>query len=454
MSELLSLDIATLTEVVGYPGIFAIIFAESGALFAPFLPGASLLFAAGVLAAFDVFKIQILLPVVLAAAILGDSVGYWIGKKVGEALFARPDSRFFKREYLEQTKDFFRKYGSRTIVVARFIPIVRTFAPIMAGVGGMRYNTFLFYNVLGAFLWGGGMTLFGFFLGKHLPNAETYIAPIALAIIIITILPLIFQGVRTWKERQKPPRVVLFDLDGTLAPASEKLSPEIAEQFSSLLTKVPVALLSGARMDRIERDFLPSLPQGARLENLYIFPETCARGFRYANGWHLVYEHSIDEKERADALRILEEGVRAEGLDREPLTGERILSSAFQISYTGTGMDASAQEKEVWDPRREKRGRLKKRIDAALTELGLESRIVARTTMDITKKGVDKAIGVWWLSKHLSIAPRDMLFVGDEFGKNGNDTPVLKTGIQTREVANSRETLVVIQALLKVLSRS
>ena len=192
------IDLLSLVQIIGYPGIFGMIFAESGLLFGIFFPGASLLFASGVLAAAGVFNIWILVPGLIIAAVLGDSVGYWFGTKVGSALYNRPDSRFFRKAYLDQTKLFFDKYGTRAIVVARFIPIVRTFAPILAGVGSMSYRTFLFYNILGAVLWAGGVTLLGYFLGKSVPDAEKFILPLILVIVAFTLIPL---AIHWWQNR-------------------------------------------------------------------------------------------------------------------------------------------------------------------------------------------------------------------------------------------------------------
>ncbi|MBI4093551.1 VTT domain-containing protein [Candidatus Kaiserbacteria bacterium] len=191
-------DLLTLVQLIGYPGIFGIIFAESGVLIGVFFPGASLLFASGVLAAAGVFNIWILVPGLIVAAVLGDSVGYWFGTKVGTALYNRPDSRFFRKEYLDKTKLFFDKYGTRAVVVARFIPIVRTFAPILAGVGSMTYKTFLFYNILGALLWAGGVTLLGYYLGRIIPDAEKFILPLVLIIVGITLIPL---AIHWWQNR-------------------------------------------------------------------------------------------------------------------------------------------------------------------------------------------------------------------------------------------------------------
>lgn len=203
MEALLGIDLLSLVQFIGYPGVFGMIFAESGVLLGVFFPGASLLFASGVLAATGIFNIWILLPGVILAAILGDSVGYWFGTKVGPALFSRPDSRFFKQEYLERTKFFFEKYGTRTVVVARFIPIVRTFTPILAGVGSMRYSTFLFYNILGALLWAGGVTLLGYFLGRSIPHAEKFILPLVIVIVGITLIPV---ATHWWQNRASSDR--------------------------------------------------------------------------------------------------------------------------------------------------------------------------------------------------------------------------------------------------------
>src|SRR5207244_639258 len=148
-------DLTHIIEVLGYPGIFGIVLAESGLFFGVSLPGGSLLFTAGLLASQGFLNIYILMVTVIVAAVLGDTIGYWFGSWVGPALWRRPDSRFFKKAYLEQTRVFFDKHGSRTILLARFIPIVRTFAPILAGVAQMNYRTFLYYNGLGACLWGG-----------------------------------------------------------------------------------------------------------------------------------------------------------------------------------------------------------------------------------------------------------------------------------------------------------
>ena len=188
---ILNLDIVALVKVIGYLGIFGIIFAESGVLFGLFLPGDSLLLTSGLLASQGLFNIYWLVFVVASAAILGDNTGYWFGSKIGHKIFTKENSLFFNKKYLERTKEYYEKYGPMTVVIGRFIPIVRTFAPILAGVGEMNYRTFLSYNVIGAFLWAVGLTLLGFFLGSVIPGIEEYILPIIVLIIFVSILPVL-----------------------------------------------------------------------------------------------------------------------------------------------------------------------------------------------------------------------------------------------------------------------
>lgn len=192
-------DIVALIEWGGYVGLAAIIFAESGLFFGFFLPGDSLLFTAGFLASQGYLNIWILAPLLFIAAVAGDSIGYAFGYRVGPALFSRADSRFLKKEYLVRTEHFFEKYGSRAIIIARFIPIVRTFTPILAGVGKMRYATFLSFNIIGAGLWALGLTYLGYFLGSVIPGIDQYLLPIILAIIIISVLPPCYEY---WKSRR------------------------------------------------------------------------------------------------------------------------------------------------------------------------------------------------------------------------------------------------------------
>ncbi|HET9641554.1 MAG TPA: VTT domain-containing protein [Candidatus Paceibacterota bacterium] len=190
------LDPLAIVKTGSYLGIAIIIFAESGLLIGIFFPGDSLLFAAGLMSGVGFLSVAPLITFVVLAAILGDSVGYWFGANVGTGFFARKDSRFFKQEYLKRTELFYKKYGGRAVVLARFVPIVRTIAPILAGIGSMKYAKFLSYNAVGGILWGTGMTLLGYFLGTVLPDSEHYILPLSLVIVVISFLPIVINIIR------------------------------------------------------------------------------------------------------------------------------------------------------------------------------------------------------------------------------------------------------------------
>lgn len=190
------IDLLDLLRSVGYPGIFAIIFAESGLLVGIILPGDSLLFSAGILSASGVFNFPLLVLIAVAAAIAGDAVGYTFGKRVGRRLFERPDSRWFKREYLHRAEAFYERHGSKALVLARFIPIVRTLVPIVAGVGAMEYRRFATFNALGGVLWGAGITTMGYVAGNTIPNIDRYLLPVILLIILLSAAPTALEMLR------------------------------------------------------------------------------------------------------------------------------------------------------------------------------------------------------------------------------------------------------------------
>lgn len=198
--EFLGFDLISLIKTAGYVGLFAIVFAESGLFIGFFLPGDSLLFTAGFLASQDLLNIWALAMLMFLAAVLGDNFGYAFGRKVGPAIFKREDSWLFHKDHLERARIFYEKHGAKTLVLARFLPIVRTFAPILAGVGQMRYQTFFFYNILGGFLWAIGMTGLGYFLGATIPGVDKYLIPIILAIILLSVLPTLIHLWRTKKN--------------------------------------------------------------------------------------------------------------------------------------------------------------------------------------------------------------------------------------------------------------
>ena len=176
-------------KAAGYLGIFLIVFAESGILIGFFLPGDSLLFTAGFLASAGYLNLTLTLIVIIIGAILGDQIGYFLGRRYGPKIFKREESFLFKKKRVEDAKMFFEKHGKKTIIFARFIPFVRTLAPIIAGVGKMDYPTFVKYNVAGGIFWGGSITILGYFLGEIIPDIDSYLLPIIIAIVILSILP-------------------------------------------------------------------------------------------------------------------------------------------------------------------------------------------------------------------------------------------------------------------------
>jgi membrane-associated protein len=183
--------------------IFLVVFAESGLLVGFFLPGDSLLFAAGLVAGLEHRPhILILLGVAFVGAVLGDQVGYAFGQRTGPVLFQRPDSRLFKQENVRKAHDFFERHGPKAIVLARFVPIVRTFTPILAGVSGMRYRVFVTYNVVGGLLWSCLATLLGWGLGKRYPKIENYLTPAIVLIVLVSLAPVAYELLK--HRRQAP----------------------------------------------------------------------------------------------------------------------------------------------------------------------------------------------------------------------------------------------------------
>ncbi len=186
----------TLTYVI----LFAIIFAETGLVVFPFLPGDSLLFAAGTLSALGSLHLSAILLLFITAAIVGDSVNYWIGNLLGQKVVDNKNIKFINQEHIDKTEAFFKKHGGKAIVLARFVPIVRTFAPFVAGVGKMHYETFLFYNVVGGIIWVGLFTLAGYFFG-NIPFVKEHFEFVIFGIIGISLVPMLYEYI---KERNTP----------------------------------------------------------------------------------------------------------------------------------------------------------------------------------------------------------------------------------------------------------
>ena len=218
----LSLDPRDLLESFGpwaTVGLFLIIFAETGLLIGFFLPGDSLLFTAGILASQGNLNIAVIAIGCFLAAVIGDQVGYTIGRRAGPALFRKPDSRIFKQKYVDRTKEFFEKHGPKTILLARFVPIVRTFAPVLAGVGEMSRRTFTTYNVVGAFVWGVGVTVAGYILGEAIgEDIDKYLLPIIAVIIVLSILPPVIEALR---ERRRTRNAAAASSAGNEDPETE-----------------------------------------------------------------------------------------------------------------------------------------------------------------------------------------------------------------------------------------
>ena len=194
-------DLNALVQWAGYVGLTTIIFVETGLLVGFFLPGDSLLVTAGLLAAqpdfaLDVYRLGVILSI---AAIAGDTVGYWIGRTTGPRIFRREDSLLFHRKHLLRAQAFYERHGGKTIIIARFMPIIRTFAPVVAGVGNMNYRRFLAYNVIGGLLWIWSMLFTGYFLGRYVPGIDKHIEKVILLVIFLSILP----GIIGWLKSKR-----------------------------------------------------------------------------------------------------------------------------------------------------------------------------------------------------------------------------------------------------------
>jgi len=222
---LLGIDVEELVNSLSPYGeivLWLIVFAETGLLIGFFLPGDSLLFTAGILAGQGKLDITMLVIGCFIAAFLGAEVGYEIGKRLGPRLFTRDESRLFKQEYVERTRQFFERHGPKTIVLARFVPIVRTFTPVMAGVGEMERRTYTIYNLVGALIWAVGVTLLGYVLGDAVgDDIDTYLLPLIAVVIVVSLLPAFLE----WRKAKKHP----------VAPATDEAATAEAHELEQLL---------------------------------------------------------------------------------------------------------------------------------------------------------------------------------------------------------------------------
>lgn len=198
-------DLPQLIKTFGYLGVWAIVFAESGLFFGFLLPGDSLLFTAGFVASQGIFNVWTLIFGCFVCAVAGDNVGYATGYRFGRRLFQKEDSWFFKKEHLIKTENFYQLHGQKAIVMARFMPFVRTFAPIVAGIAAMRYRTFMFYNLIGGFIWTVGLGLAGYYLGRVIPDVDRYLLPIVGGIIVCSFIPSAIHILQERRSKKEEP---------------------------------------------------------------------------------------------------------------------------------------------------------------------------------------------------------------------------------------------------------
>ncbi|MEE1667201.1 VTT domain-containing protein [Streptomyces sp. WAC07094] len=236
------LDPNTLLDNFGIWGLLLVVFAESGLLIGFFLPGDSLLFTCGLLITSNQLDFPLWAAIVLicVAAILGDQAGYMFGKKVGPSLFNRPDSRLFKQENVTKANEFFEKYGPKSLVLARFVPVVRTFTPIIAGVSGMKYRSFLTFNVIGGVLWGAGVTLLGSWLGK-IDFVKSNIEAILILIVLVSVVPIAIEFLRARSKARKNPNPDQPETPAWQQPAQGVQQPPVMDDATTRLRPVAPA---------------------------------------------------------------------------------------------------------------------------------------------------------------------------------------------------------------------
>jgi HAD superfamily hydrolase (TIGR01484 family) len=246
------------------------------------------------------------------------------------------------------------------------------------------------------------------------------------------------------------PKLAVFDLDGTLAESKQPLSPDMGDLLARLLGRMPVAVMSGAGMPQFERQFLSRLPDEAPLQNLYLFPDNAAQCFVHkAGSWHPQYDYAFTKEEREHILAGLAEALKDTGLSQVPVRvwGERVEDRGAEIVFSGLGQEAPLEEKQKWDPSGEKRNALREALARRLPEFSEATG--GSTSVDITRKGIDKAYGVARLSEMAGIPVSEMLYVGDALEEGGNDSVVIKTGVLAHPVFSPQETAKLIEALLR-----
>jgi len=245
------------------------------------------------------------------------------------------------------------------------------------------------------------------------------------------------------------PKATIFDLDGTLTESKSAMTPEMGALLARLLEKMPVAVMSGGALVQFQKQLLPALPPTARLENLYLFPTSAAQCYTFENGeLSAKYNLTFTQEERAKILSVLDAALKATGMDVPPenVWGERVEDRGAQVTFSALGQQAPYEEKKKWDIDRNKRAPLAEILKRKLTDFHVA--VNATTSIDITRKGINKAYGVERLHEMLAIPIAEMLYIGDALFPGGNDAIVIPTGVPTRDISSPEETAEVIEMLL------
>ncbi len=246
------------------------------------------------------------------------------------------------------------------------------------------------------------------------------------------------------------PKLIAFDLDGTLAESKQRLPAEMGELLGQLMEKMPVAIMSGASFAQFEKQVLPALPDTPFMSRLFIFPTNAAQCFVFKNGrWQSAYDESFNTFEKSRIMQALKEALEETGFAHptEQIWGERVEDRGAQISFSGLGQEAPLEAKKAWDPTGEKKKKIREAIAKRLTDFTVVAS--GSTTVDITKKGVDKSYGIRKLIELAQISVGEMLYVGDALEEGGNDSVVKHTGVHTVDVFGPDETALLIEGLLK-----
>ena len=245
-------------------------------------------------------------------------------------------------------------------------------------------------------------------------------------------------------------KLAAFDLDGTLAESKQPLKPDTADLLARLLQVADVAVISGGDWPQFEKQVVSRLPAYADLARLWIMPTTGTKLYRHGpDGWAAVYNESFDDAERKHILAVLDDAVKQEGLEEKQVWGDKIEDRGSQITFSGLGQEAPLDAKEAWDPDRKKREKLQARMQAALPDLSIN--IGGSTSIDITRKGVDKGYGLRKLADHSKFTLDEMIFLGDAIFPGGNDYPAKQAGVDSVRVRDVAETTSVVEGIIACL---